>query len=114
MKPFRPDTAFMAISVIPLLLMAPTLADDFAAGDWAARDWAKSTPAPVSMSFEKGDYVPVEFGEANWPEYRAFNLPPAPDGFDWVRVEDQALLINAATGQVESAYDNLDARQSTS
>ena len=37
----------------------------------------------VSMTYDRGDVIPVEFGVRDWQDYYAYGLPSAPRGQEW-------------------------------
>lgn len=49
-----------------------------------------------------GDYLPRGWYGPNWwlIDPWAYDLPPPPPGFDWVRVGDDALLVDRYTGRI--------------
>lgn len=55
----------------------------------------------VSMTYDRGDVIPVEFGVRDWQDYYAYGLPSAPSGQEWVLIDDDAYLVRPDTGLVE-------------
>jgi Ni/Co efflux regulator RcnB len=55
-----------------------------------------------------GDFLPSLFwGRDYWLDYRIYDLPPPPPGATWVRVGDDALLIDQYSGEVITVSYNV-------
>ena len=61
-----------------------------------------------------GDVLPVEFGETDWQDYRTYGLQEAMPGTEWVRVDDDAVLVTANSGEIIYVAYDLDARRTSS
>ena len=64
-------------------------------------DYFKLQSPDVSMTYDRGDVIPVEFGVRDWQDYYAYGLPSAPIGQEWVLIDDDAYLVRPETGLVE-------------
>ncbi|MAI90073.1 RcnB family protein [Ponticaulis sp.] len=71
-------------------------------------DYFQPEAPDVPMTYDRGDVIPVEFGERDWQEYYTYGLPAAPSGFYWVRIDDDAYLVVPETGRVDLVIRNID------
>lgn len=72
-------------------------------------------PLPeIEFSYAPGDILPVEFGETNWQDYAYYGLDAAAPGTEWVRVDDDAMLIQPESGEIIYVAHDLDARRTSS
>ncbi len=79
-------------------------------------DDAKAQQALPAMTYDyqPGDVLPVEMGVDNWQEFREYGLTRAVEGTEWVRVDDDAILIISDTGEILYVAYDLEQRRSTS
>ncbi len=75
---------------------------------------AQEPLAELQFDYMPGDVLPVEFGVADWQEYQTYGLTKAVEGTEWVRVDDDAVLINQGTGEIIYVAYDLDARRISS
>ncbi len=80
----------MAFAEDPATSVQPEPADYF----------SPQTPE-VSMTYDRGDVIPVEFGVRDWQDYYAYGLPSAPRGQEWVLIDNDAYLVRPDSGLVE-------------
>ena len=63
----------------------------------------RTPPGFYARSWGFGDYLPFGwFGSTYYLNYGAYGLPLPPVGCEWVRVGDDALLVDIWTGEVLS------------
>ncbi|MAP95992.1 MAG: hypothetical protein CMK07_13675 [Ponticaulis sp.] len=74
---------------------------------------AKPLPA-MTFEYTPGDFLPVEFGETNWQDTKTYGLAKAETGTEWVRVDDDAILIEQASGEILYVAYDLEARRTVS
>ena len=70
--------------------------------------------AELEFDYMPGDVLPVEFGVTDWQDYQTYGLTKAVEGTEWVRVDDDAVLINQRTGEIIYVAYDLDARRISS
>lgn len=63
----------------------------------------KIPPGHAKKIWGKGQYLPREYREVFFDDWRRYELRPAPAGYRWVRVDRDAYLVEVASGLIAEA-----------
>ena len=68
----------------------------------------KVPPGHAKKMWKKGEYPPVDYRTGHYLEdWRRYDLEPAPPGYRWVVVDQDAYLMQVTTGLVANAIIDL-------
>lgn len=69
----------------------------------------KVPPGQAKKLWKRGEALPVRYRDGRISNWERYGLEEAPDGYRWVRVEDEAYLIDVTSGiiaeAITSAFD---------
>lgn len=63
---------------------------------------------PLDPTYERGDYLPVQFRGDYLINWRAYGLQKPEKGFKWIRIGHNAYLINLTSGLITDTFDGVD------
>ncbi len=98
------------------LLVAVTVgAGPFALADPIALAGGQSPPAalqaadasiarPTRTLWGKGQVLPPEYRRTNLKDWDRYGLPPAPAGYQWVSVGQNAYIVDVSSGEISGAF----------
>jgi hypothetical protein len=66
-------------------------------------------PGQANKIYARGEYLPMSYIDQRYymNDYVRYGLQPAPPGYRWVRVEDNAYLTQTTTGLIANVILNL-------
>lgn len=67
----------------------------------------KIPPGHAKKIWGKGEYIPVEYRDYQFSDWRRYDLRDAPPGHRWVLVEDDVYLVDVASGLIAEALVDL-------
>ncbi|MEZ5947526.1 MAG: RcnB family protein [Hyphomonas sp.] len=67
----------------------------------------KVPPGHAKKLWARGDFLPLEYRDRDFADWRRYDLDPAPPGYRWVLVDDDAYLVQAASGLIAEALVDL-------
>ena len=68
----------------------------------------KIPPGHAKKMWKKGEYLPADYRTGHYFEdWRRYDLEPAPPGYRWVVVDQDAYLMEVTTGLVANAIIDL-------
>lgn len=67
----------------------------------------KVPPGHAKKMWQRGEHLPHEYREYQFDDWARYDLRPAPAGYRWVRVDDDAYLTEITTGLVAQAVIDL-------
>lgn len=67
----------------------------------------KVPPGQAKKIWKKGEYLPLEYRERYFNDWQRYDLQPAPPGYRWVLVDNDAYLMQTTTGLVADAIAGL-------
>ena len=75
------------------------------------RAWPKQgkiPPGHAKKMWKQGEYLPVDYRTGHeFEDWRRYDLEPAPPGYRWVVVDEDAYLMQVTTGLVANAIIDL-------
>ena len=67
----------------------------------------KVPPGHAKKIWGKGQYLPAEYRAIHIEDWQRHDLRPAPRGYRWVRVDEDAYLVEIASGLIAEALIGL-------
>lgn len=62
----------------------------------------------LEPTYERGDYLPVQFRGDYLINWRAYGLQKPKKGFKWIRIGHNAYLINLTSGLITDTFDGVE------
>lgn len=66
----------------------------------------KIPPGHAKKMWRKGEYLPVHYRDVRVREYRHYDLREPPRGYRWVHVDEDAYLVEIASGLIAEVLVN--------
>ncbi len=67
----------------------------------------KLPPGHAKKIWSRGEYLPADYRDHYFGDWRRYDLREAPPGYRWVRVDEDAYLTEVATGLIVEAMIGL-------
>lgn len=67
----------------------------------------KIPPGHAKKIWGKGEYLPTEYRDAYFRDWERYDLRPAPRGYRWVLVDEEAYLVDVASGLIADVIVDL-------
>ncbi|WP_112061649.1 RcnB family protein [Hyphomonas pacifica] len=67
----------------------------------------KVPPGHAKKMWKRGEYLPADYRDDYFEDWRRYDLREAPPGYRWVIVDEDAYLTQVATGLVAEAVIDL-------